>query len=99
MKYEYDADMESTYLAALLKSFAKQLEARHFDILVVDACNAKLAELAKFVSAAKDHSYAPFVLETKVSDPELCYQRNVHKHSLAFIQKVSQIEIQKVSQN
>lgn len=92
MKYEYDAEMEASYRAALLKSFVKQLEARHFDVLVVDAPNIKLRELEEFIKAASEHSYAPFVMETGVDDPEVCFKQNVHNRQLENIQSVSRFQ-------
>ena len=56
-EYEYEADMEESYRASLLKSFKKTIDAGLFHFLILDAVNNKTQHFRDFWSHAKQSGY------------------------------------------
>lgn len=55
--YKYDASMEETYMAALLKSFRTTITGGMFDIIVVDCNNTTLRYYTEFYNFATIYKF------------------------------------------
>lgn len=87
----HDKSMESSYEMSLLKALTKQVESRHFSLLIVDAPNSKIDSVHRLANAAKENQYTVLIIETEEKDPKICHERNVHNRTLEDIEKVLRI--------
>lgn len=57
LSYEYEAEMEATYIQYLLKSFKKTLMDNLYECVIVDCNNATLESLSDFYTTSKTHLF------------------------------------------
>ena len=57
MKYEYDAELESSYRSSLVKSFKKQIDDGYFSFILVDCINDKTEHYRPMWSYAKQKGF------------------------------------------
>uniref|UniRef100_A0A0A1WSQ0 YLP motif-containing protein 1 n=1 Tax=Zeugodacus cucurbitae TaxID=28588 RepID=A0A0A1WSQ0_ZEUCU len=55
--YEYDADMEDTYMQYLIKSFKKTISDNLYDFIIIDCNNNSLRTLNEFYCHSKDSGF------------------------------------------
>ena len=87
MEYEYEAEMESTYRASLLKNFKKKISDGLFPFMIVDACNERISHFEEMWSFAKSKGFQVYIAELIVDIP-ICVKRDTHKRSLRDVEMV-----------
>ncbi|XP_013114584.2 putative uncharacterized protein DDB_G0282133 isoform X1 [Stomoxys calcitrans] len=85
--YEYDKDMEETYMQYLIKSFKKTILDNFYDFIVIDCNNNSLRTLNEFYCHAKDSGYVPYIIDL-LCDLDVCLENNVHERTEADIKEV-----------
>ncbi|XP_073830067.1 ZAP3 isoform X2 [Musca autumnalis] len=85
--YEYDKDMEETYMQYLIKSFKKTILDNFYDFIVIDCNNNSLRTLNEFYCHAKDSGYVPYIVDLHC-DLEICLENNVHERTEADIKEI-----------
>ncbi|XP_039958720.1 putative uncharacterized protein DDB_G0282133 [Bactrocera tryoni] len=78
--YEYDADMEETYMQYLIKSFKKTISDNLYDFIIIDCNNNSLRTLNEFYCHSKDSGFMPYIVDL-MFDLEICMNRNIHERS------------------
>ncbi|XP_014102438.2 uncharacterized protein DDB_G0283357 [Bactrocera oleae] len=78
--YEYDADMEETYMQYLIKSFKKTISDNLYDFIIIDCNNNSLRTLNEFYCHSKDSGFMPYIVDL-MFDLETCMNRNIHQRS------------------
>ncbi|XP_053948339.1 putative uncharacterized protein DDB_G0282133 [Anastrepha ludens] len=78
--YEYDADMEETYMQYLIKSFKKTISDNLYDFIIIDCNNNSLRTLNEFYCHSKDSGFMPYIVDL-LCDLETCLDRNTHDRS------------------
>lgn len=56
-QYEYDAKMEDSFRASLLKSFRKQIDDGYFSFIIVDSVNHRHSHYQGFYTYAKQKGF------------------------------------------
>jgi len=79
-EYLYEAELEQSYRANLLKSFKKNIDAGLFQFILVDAINDKVNKFRDFWSYAKQNGYEVYIC-TVECDPVFAASRNSHKRT------------------
>nr|CAB3267830.1 YLP motif-containing protein 1 [Phallusia mammillata] len=87
-EYEYEPEMEASYRSNLFRSFKKTLDDGFFSFIIVDAVNENVLHFSEFYDAAKNQGFEAYIAEIKC-DPHVCARRNIHKRTLAEIQKIN----------
>ncbi|XP_055854369.1 uncharacterized protein DDB_G0283357 isoform X2 [Episyrphus balteatus] len=85
--YEYEKQMETTYMQYLIKSFKKTVTDHLFDFIIVDCCNQSLRTFNEFYNAARDGNFSPFVIDLKCS-LETCLEQNIHNRKEEDIKEI-----------
>jgi len=88
MKYEFDPEMETVYIAAFLKSFKKTIEEGHFKFIIVEGINCMVCHFEEFWSAAKSKGFEVYIVNLPV-EVEVCAARNKYGWKAADIQQVA----------
>uniref|UniRef100_A0A240SWD9 YLP motif-containing protein 1 n=1 Tax=Glossina brevipalpis TaxID=37001 RepID=A0A240SWD9_9MUSC len=85
--YEYDNDMEETYMQYLIKSFKKTITDNLYDFIVIDCNNNSLRTLNEFYCHSKDSGFMPYIIDL-FCDLETCLSRNIHQRSMDDIKNI-----------
>ncbi|XP_037937290.1 putative uncharacterized protein DDB_G0282133 isoform X2 [Teleopsis dalmanni] len=78
--YEYDPDMEESYMQYLIKAFKKTVADNLYDFIIVDCNNNSLRTLNEFYCYAKDSGFVPYIIDL-ICDVEKCLEQNTHERS------------------
>lgn len=67
MVYEYEKEMEDTYMQYLMKSYKKTVVDGLFDFIIVDSINSTLRHYTEFYNFAKLYAFTVRIFKTKVN--------------------------------
>jgi len=88
MKYEFDPEMETVYIAAFLKSFKKTIDDGHFRFIIVEGINCMVCHFEEFWKAAKSKGFEVYIVDLPL-DAELCASRNKYTWNASELQEVA----------
>ncbi|CAH2041476.1 unnamed protein product, partial [Iphiclides podalirius] len=81
LKYEYDPEMEESYLHSLKRAFKRSLTDGYFSFLIFDAVNEQLKSYADVWNFARQNGFQVYIC-TMEADVATCHKRNIHNRSL-----------------
>lgn len=87
-EYEYEAELEDSYRASLVKSFKKQVDDGYFDFIMVDCINNLTKHYEEMWSYAKQKGFEVYIAEIDC-DIGMAASRNVHDWKEDSLKKLS----------
>ncbi|CAK1582832.1 unnamed protein product [Parnassius mnemosyne] len=88
LKYEYDQELEETYMNSLKRAFKRSLTDGYFSFLIFDAVNEQLKSYADIWNYARQNGFQVYICTLEV-DLQTCYKRNIHNRTLEDIEIIS----------
>lgn len=81
MIYEYERDMEDTYMQYLMKSYKKTIVDGLFDFIIVDSINSTLRHYTEFYNFAKTYAFtvsSTHFWTVKIFDQRFFFSSAIH---------------------
>ncbi|XP_013136278.1 PREDICTED: YLP motif-containing protein 1-like isoform X2 [Papilio polytes] len=85
LKYEYEANMEESYLNSLRRAFKRSITDGYFTFIIFDAVNECLNSYSEVWNYARQHGFQAYVC-TMEGDVATCHKRNIHNRTLEDIE-------------
>lgn len=57
MEYEYEAELEDSYRASLVKSFRRQVDEGFFPFIIIDCINDRISYFSEIANYAKQQGF------------------------------------------
>ncbi|XP_072929858.1 uncharacterized protein [Epargyreus clarus] len=87
LKYEYDENLEETYMSSLKRAFKRSLTDGFFTFLIFDAVNDQLRSYADIWNFARQNNFQVYICTMEL-DPHACFKRNIHNRKLDDIEVI-----------
>ncbi|XP_022112361.2 YLP motif-containing protein 1 isoform X2 [Pieris rapae] len=87
LKYEYDGQLEETYITSLKRAFKRSITDGYFSFLIFDAVNDQLRSYADVWNFSRQNGFQVYICTMEL-DPQICHKRNIHNRSLEDIQVI-----------
>lgn len=87
LEYEFDSEMEPTYMQSALRSFQKTLDRNLFRFIIVDNINVRVVDFKTYWDLAKAKGFEVYVFELQAST-KMCAKRNVHNWKKSSLERM-----------
>ncbi|KAK9790115.1 hypothetical protein WJX73_000750 [Symbiochloris irregularis] len=91
MEYCFEPELEGCYKQSLLKAYSRTVEEGRFKVVIVDAPNVRVEDFKDYWGTGQRAGYEVFVMQPVLSDPQACFERNIHSRTLEDIQSMAQV--------
>ncbi|KPJ06542.1 YLP motif-containing protein 1 [Papilio machaon] len=88
LKYEYEQQMEESYMNSLRRAFKRSITDGYFTFIIFDAVNEYLKSYADVWNFSRQHGFQVYVC-TMEADVATCYKRNIHNRTLEEIEQLN----------
>ncbi|XP_068629593.1 putative uncharacterized protein DDB_G0281733 isoform X2 [Battus philenor] len=87
LKYEYDQDLEESYMNSLKRAFKRSITDGYFTFLIFDAVNEHLKCYADVWNFSRQNGFQVYIC-TMEADVATCYKRNIHNRTMDDINAI-----------